>query len=45
MLADFIAIALRQTQSRAFQIAFAQTQAHLAALGDAPRFGQVAPVV
>jgi len=44
MLAGFVAIALRQTLPRAFQMAIAQTQAHFAALGDKRRFGQVAPV-
>jgi hypothetical protein len=44
MLAGFVAIALRQTLPRAFQMAVAQTQAHFAALGDTRRFGQVAPV-
>jgi hypothetical protein len=44
MLAGFVAITLRQTLPRVFQIAIAQTQAYFAALGDAWRFGQVAPV-
>lgn len=44
MLAGIVAIALRQTQQRPFQVAIAQRQAHFAALGDTRRFGQVAPV-
>jgi hypothetical protein len=43
-LAGFVAISLRRTLHRAFQMAIAQTQAHFAALGDKRRFGQVAPV-
>jgi hypothetical protein len=44
MLAGSVAIALRRTQSRAFQMAITQTQAHFAALGHPRRFGKVAPV-
>jgi hypothetical protein len=44
MLAGFVAITLGQTLPRAFQMAIAETQAHIAARGDMGRFGQVAPV-